>query len=139
MFLVDERQCLARELANAEEDTRKLRSKVKTEQTSGKVIQRSLEAINAQRSFISPPNLKYFLFLPQGATTTTILTHFKTLSSLCHPDKGGREHLFKIILQAKNILGEEKARSIYDKYGIFELKYGPIKKILSQWNTHFIF
>ena len=48
---VDERECLARELENAEIDNRKLRGRVKTEQTSKKIIQRRLEAINAQSPF----------------------------------------------------------------------------------------
>ena len=49
------------------------------------------------------------------AKTTTNLIHCKTLSLLCHPDKGGREDHFKIILQAKNFMQEEETRSIYDK------------------------
>ena len=40
MALVDEREYLARELENAEIDIRKLRTMVRTEQTSKKVIQR---------------------------------------------------------------------------------------------------
>ena len=42
----------------------------------------------------------------------------KTLAMLCHPDKGGREDMFKIILQAKKIMEDEEARNIYYKYGI---------------------
>ena len=49
--LVDERECLARELENSEVDIRKLRSRVRTEQISQKVIKRRLEAINAQSPF----------------------------------------------------------------------------------------
>ena len=115
--LVDERECLARELENAEIDIRKLRTRVRTEQTSKKVIQRRLEAVNAQSPFSRPPNFYELLFLPQGATTSTIQKHFKTLTMLCHPDKGGREELFKII-QAKKIMEDEEARNIYDKHGI---------------------
>ena len=37
---------------------------------------------------------------------------------LCHPDKGGWEDLFKIILQAKKNMEDEEARNIYDKHGI---------------------
>ena len=111
--LVDERECLARELENAEIDIRKLRTRLRTEQTSKKVIQRRLEAINAQSSFSPPPNFYELLFLPQGATTSTIQKHFKTLAMLCHPDKGGREDLFKVILQAKKILEDEEARNFF--------------------------
>ena len=49
--LVDEWECIARELENAEIDISKLRTRVRTEQTSKKVIQRRLEAINAQSPF----------------------------------------------------------------------------------------
>ena len=59
--LVDERECLAWELENAEIDNSKLRSRVRTEQTSKKVIQRRLEAINAQNPFSRPPNI-FFIF-----------------------------------------------------------------------------
>ena len=103
--LVDERECLARELENAEIDISNLRTRVRTEQTSKKVIQRRLEAINAQSPFIRPPNFYELLLLSQVATTSTIQKHFKTLAMLCHPDKIGREDLFKIILQAKKNYG----------------------------------
>ena len=116
--LVDERECLARELENAEIDIRKLRTRVRTEQTSKKAIQWRPEAINARSPFSWPPNFYVHLFLPQGATTSTIHKHFKTLAMLCHPDKGGREDLFKIILQAKKITEDEEARKIYYKHGI---------------------
>ena len=53
--LVDERECLAPELENAEEDIRKLRSRVKTELTSRRVIQRSLEAKNLQSRSVDHP------------------------------------------------------------------------------------
>ena len=49
--LVDQRESLAREMENAEIDIRKLRTRVRTEQSSKKVIQRRLEAINAQSPF----------------------------------------------------------------------------------------
>ena len=70
--LVDQRECLAGELENFEEDIRRLRSMVKT-QTSRKVIQRRLEAINAQNPFSRQLNLYELLFLPQRATTTKFL------------------------------------------------------------------
>ena len=115
---MDERECLSREFENAAIDNSKLRSRVKTEQTSKKVIQRRLKAINKQNPFCRPPNLYELLFLSQWATTSTIQKHFKTLAMLCHPDKGGRGDMFKIILQAKKIMKDEEARSIYDKYWI---------------------
>ena len=115
--LVDERECLARELEDAEIDNSKLRSRVKTERTSKKVIQKRLEAINAQSPFSRPPNFFELLLLTQGATTSTNQKHFKTLAMLCHPDKGGREDMFKIILQAKKIMEDEETRNIFDKYG----------------------
>ena len=116
--LVDERECLARELENAEIDNRKLRGRVISEQTSKKVIQRRLEAINAQSPFSRPPNFYELLFLPQGATISTIKKHFKTLVKRLSFGQGGREDMFKIIPQAKKIMEDEEARNIYDKYGI---------------------
>ena len=116
--LVDKQECLARKLENAEIDNKKLRGRVKTEQTSKKVIQRRLEAINAQSPFRRPPNFYELLFLPQGAKTSSIQKHFKTLAMLCHPDEVGREDMFKINLQAKKIMEDEEVRNIYDKYGI---------------------
>ena len=101
--LVDERECLARELENAEIDNRKLRGRVISEQTSKKVIQRRLEAINAQSPFSRPPNFYELLFLPQWATTSTIKKHFKTLAKCLSFGQGGREDMFKIILQAKKL------------------------------------
>ena len=134
---MDEWECLARELENAKIDNRKLRGRVKTEQTSKKVIQRRLEAINAQSPFSRPPNIYELLFLQQGATTSTIQKHFKTLAMLCHPDNGGREDMFKIILQAKKIMEDEETRNIYDKYGIenaqeYEIENGHLKLLLCE-------
>ena len=141
--MVDKRECLAGELENAEIDNSKLRSRVKTERTSKKVIQRRLEAINAQSPFCRPPNFYELLFLPQGATTSTIQEHFKTLAMLCHPDKGGREDMFKIILQAMKIMEDEEARNIYDKYGIEKAQEYMNSKMdiwnsccVSEWKTH---
>ena len=48
---------------------------------------------------------------------------------LCHPDKGGREELFKIILQAKKIMEDEEARNIYDKHGIEKAEEYMISKM----------
>ena len=141
--LVDEWECLARELENAEIDNRKPRGRVKTEQFSKKVIQRSLEAINLQSPFSRHPNFYELLFLPQGATISTIQKHFKTLAPLCHPDKGGREDMFKIILQAMKIMEDEEARNIYDKYGIEKAQEYMNSKMdiwnsccVSELNTH---
>ena len=64
--LVYERKCLARELENNKEDIRKIRSRVKNEQTSKNVIQRRLAAINAQNLFSRPRNLYELMYLPQG-------------------------------------------------------------------------
>ena len=87
-------------------------------QSSKKVIQRRLEAINAQSPFSRPPIFYELLFLPQGATASIIQKNFKLLARFCHANKGGREDLFKFILQAKKIMEDEKARNIYDNYGI---------------------
>ena len=96
--LVDEREGLARELENAQLDIRKLKSRVRSEQTSKTVIQRRLEAINAQSPFSRPPNFYEVLFLSHGATISTIQKQLKMLAMLGHPDNGGREELLKIII-----------------------------------------
>ena len=132
--LVDERECLDRELENAEIDIRKLRTRVRTEQTSKKVIQRRLESINAQSPLSGALKFYELLFLPQGATTSTIQKLFKTLAMLCHPDKGGREELFKVILQAKKIMEDEEARNIYDKHGIEKTEEYMNSK-MDLWNS----
>ena len=61
----------------------------------------------------------------------------------CHPDKGGRVDMIKIILQAKKIMEDEEARNIYDKYGIEKAQEYMNSKIdiwnscfVSEWNTH---
>ena len=110
---VDERECLARDLQNAQVDIKKLRSRVITEQTSKKVIQRRLEGINVQSLFSRPPNFYELLFLSQGDTTITIQKQFKMLSMICHPEKGGREDLFKNILQAKKKLWKTRRPVIF--------------------------
>ena len=111
-------------------------------QSSKKVIQRRLEAINGQSPSSRPPNFYELLFLPQGATTSIIQKHFKMLAMFCHANKGGWEDLFKLVLQAKKIMEDEKARNIYDNYGIkksrgiYELENGPLKLLLvSERNT----
>ena len=86
--LVDERECLARELENAEIDISKLRSRVKTEQTSKKVMQRRLEAINAKSPFSRPPNFYELLFLPQGTTTSTIRKTFQNVGNALSSGQG---------------------------------------------------
>ena len=101
--LVDERECLARGLENAEKDIRKLKSRVRTEQTSKNVIQRRLEAINAQSPFSRSPNFYELRLLPQGDTTSTIEKQFKILALLCHTEKSGRKKLLKKFFQAKKI------------------------------------
>ena len=53
-----------------------------------------------------------------GGKTATIWKHYKTLSLLCHPDKGDRGDLCKSILQAQKIMEHGKARIFFDKYGI---------------------
>ena len=64
---------------------------------------------------------------------------------LCHPDNGGREDMFKIILQAKKIMEDEEARNIYDLYGIEKAQEFMISKMdiwnsccVSEWNTHIL-
>ena len=62
------------------------------------------------------PNL-YGKLIPELAPTKTVARHFKGLSLLCDLDQGKREKYFKILVDAKNILGEEEAK----KYEIKEV------------------
>ena len=114
--LVDERECLARELEKAKIEIRKLRTKVRKAQTSKMVIQRRLEAIKAPSAFSLPPNFYELLFLPHGTTTRTMQKHFKTLEMLCHPDKGRPVQNYSS--GKTKITEDEEARNVYDKHGI---------------------
>ena len=60
VVLVDEQESLPRELENSKEEIRKLRSRIKMEQTSRKFIQRRLEVNDGQRPFRCPPNFMRF-------------------------------------------------------------------------------
>ena len=71
-----------------------------------------------QKLHSPPPNLYKLLFLLQRATTTTVRSHFKTLLLLRHPEKGGQDYLFRIILQAKSFVQDENGRQICDEYGV---------------------
>ena len=64
--LVNELECLDREMENAMEDIGKLKSRVKTEHTSGKVIERRLEVKNVQHFSGRLPYLYEPPFLPEG-------------------------------------------------------------------------
>ena len=97
---------------------RKLRTMVRTEQTSKKVIQRRLEDINAQSPFSRPPNFYELLFLPQGAKTSKIQKHFTMLAMLCHPDNGWSEGPVQSYSSGKRNMEDEEARNNYDKHGI---------------------
>ena len=92
-----------------------------------------MEGINAQIPFSRPPNFYELLFLPQGATASTIQKHFKALAMLCHPDKGGREDLCKIILHAKKIMEDEEARNIYDKHWRSKMLLNYISRVANDY------
>ena len=64
--LVNELECLARELENAKEDIKKFISRAKTEETSVNIIQRRLEARKVQSPVGHPPYQYELLFLPKG-------------------------------------------------------------------------
>ena len=104
--LGDKRECLSRELKNTEEDIRKLRGKVKTHQTSRKVRQKELEAINAQSLFSRPPNL-YCCSSLRGKNHHNIET-LPNVTFAVSSRQRWLGYLFKIILQAKNILEDSK-------------------------------
>lgn len=58
------------------------------------------------------------LGVEKDATDKDIKKAYRKLAVKHHPDKGGDEHLFKEINAAYEILGDEKKRSLYDKYGL---------------------
>ena len=58
------------------------------------------------------------LGVDKDATEKDIKKAYRKLAVKHHPDKGGDEHLFKEINAAYEILGDEKKRELYDKYGL---------------------
>ena len=112
--LVDERDCLARELDNAEVDIRKLRSRVRTAQISKKVVQRKLEAINAQSLFSRPPIFYELLFLAQGPQPALSRNISKCYQcSVVRTRVVGRT--FSKFFFRRKIIEDEDAGSVFDK------------------------
>lgn len=50
---------------------------------------------------------------------------FKRMSLYCHPDKGGSNAAMRILLEARNIIGDPVSRFIWDKYKDVKLCRDP--------------
>ena len=79
--------------------------------------QKRLEKLTAKTLFDRSPTLYKLLYVTESATTEKINKYFKLLATICHPDKGGSDQYFKMILQAKTILEAAKVRKVYDNEG----------------------
>ena len=58
------------------------------------------------------------LGVDQTATPAQIRSAFRKLSLAHHPDKGGDERMFEMILRAKEVLCDEHLRAVYDAGGL---------------------
>ena len=58
------------------------------------------------------------LGVDQTATPAQIRSAFRKLSLAHHPDKGGDERIFEMILRAKEVLCDEQLRAVYDAGGL---------------------
>ena len=52
----------------------------------------------------------------------TMARPFRSLSLLCHPDKGRSGVSFEVLLEAKNKLGDEEAKQVFNKRGLEAVK-----------------
>ena len=57
----------------------------------------------AKDFFLKRLSLHDTSFLPELAPPETVDRHFKSLCLLCHPDKGGKEECFKVLVEAPKI------------------------------------
>ena len=62
--------------------------------------------------------LYQMLLVPPEASAEQITAHFRKLSVLSHPDKGGDAEIFKRLQQAHRILENREARTTYEAKGI---------------------
>ena len=53
-----------------------------------------------------------------SSSDSTIKKAYKKQIKIFHPDKGGTTESFQKINEAYNILSNERARQIYDEYGL---------------------
>jgi len=62
---------------------------------------------------------KYYsiLEIPLSATQNEIKQAYRKLALIHHPDKGGDEHMFKLIGEAHDVLSDPDKKDIYDKFG----------------------
>ena len=112
--LVDERECLARELENAEIDNRKLRCR------GGEPQRRSYRGgwRPSTRRARSADLQAFMNFYSCHRGPQPVLSRNITKRWQCSVIRTRVVDMFEIILRAKKIMEDEEARNIYDKYGI---------------------
>jgi len=67
---------------------------------------------------VNDKELYAVLGVDQTATPAQIRSAFRKLSLAHHPDKGGDERIFEMILRAKEVLCDEHLRAVYDAGGL---------------------
>ena len=84
--------------------------------------QKRLEQLTAKTLFDQSPTLYELLYVTESATTEQIKKNFKPLATIYHPDKGGSDHYFKLILQAMTIFEAADVRQVDDNEGLSKSK-----------------
>lgn len=64
------------------------------------------------------------LGVSKGSEQKAVKKAYRKLAMKNHPDKGGNPEVFKKIAEAYEVLGDEKKRKLYDKYGKKGLEAG---------------
>merc|ERR1719498_2094268 len=76
------------------------------------------------RKQVDTEGLYKTLGVPKSAQPDEIKKAYRKLAVKLHPDKGGDPEKFKEVQKAFDILGDERKREIYDKYGEEGLEQG---------------
>jgi len=70
-------------------------------------------------------SLYELLGVNKSDSCTDIKKAFLKLAKIHHPDKGGNPELFKEMLQASEVLTDEKKRRMYDEFGVLDGESPP--------------
>lgn len=71
-----------------------------------------------------PKDYYAILGVPKTASADEIKKAFRRLAHEHHPDKGGNEQRFKDVNEAYQVLGDEKKRAAYDRFGSAAFEQG---------------